>query len=500
MDYIALYRKFRPITFSDMVGQENIVKILKHQIVNNQVGHAYLFCGGRGTGKTTTAKIFSRAINCENSKDGEPCNECDICKGILNSSLVDVQEIDAASNNSVDNIRTIREDVIFAPSMAKYKIYIIDEVHMLSTGAFNALLKTLEEPPEHVIFILATTEPHKIPVTILSRCQRFEFKRISISDITKRLSYICEQSSIQFEDNALNIIAQSAEGALRDAISILDQVISSGITNITEENVKEILGISSTQTVFNLINSILNLDMQNALNEVSSIVNSGRDIKYFTWQVITLSRDALIYKVSQDTSLLTNFSSLEELKNLSTNSKDQLTNIIIAFSDLENKLKWASYPYVSLETTIIKLCNPIQQIAAPVQIQQVPNVQVQSSPTTSSPAPSKPVQSKPKFNNWNDILNELKKSGKVMLYGALINTTAEISETTLTINFAKEGAFGKTIVEKNENLDTLKELLNASTGKNYTIKCNLEETSNQNSEDNDLENKLKNSGINVTIS
>lgn len=498
MDYIALYRKFRPITFLDMVGQENIVKILKHQIINNQVGHAYLFCGGRGTGKTTTAKIFSRAINCENSKDGEPCNNCNICKGILNSSLVDVQEIDAASNNSVDNIRAIREDVIFAPSMAKYKIYIIDEVHMLSTGAFNALLKTLEEPPEHVIFILATTEPHKIPVTILSRCQRFEFKRISISDITKRLSYICEQSNVKFEECALNIIAQSAEGALRDAISILDQVISSGIATITEENVKEILGISSTQTIFNLINSILNLDLQNALNDISTIINSGKDIKYFTWQVITLSRDSLIYKVSQDTSLITNFSSLEEIKTLSNYSKEQLTNLINTFSELENKLKWASYPNTTLETTIIKLCNPIQQTAAPITMQ--PKTTSQPSKTSNTTSPTQSNQSKQKINTWNDLLNDLKKSGKIMLYGALVNTTAELCDTTLTINFTKEGAFGKSIIEKPDNLTTLKELLHASTGKDYSIKCNLAETNNKNSEDNDLENKLKNSGINVTIS
>jgi len=503
MNYIALYRKFRPITFADMVGQENIVKILKHQIVNNQIGHAYLFCGGRGTGKTSTAKIFSRAINCEHSNNGEPCNECDICKGILNSSLVDVQEIDAASNNSVDNIRAIREDVIFAPTMAKYKIYIIDEVHMLSTGAFNALLKTLEEPPEHVIFILATTEPHKIPVTILSRCQRFEFKRISINDITKRLSYICEQSNVQFDEIALNIIAQSAEGALRDAISILDQVISSGITNITEENVKEILGISSIQIVYNLVNSILSQDMQSSLNTLHDVINSGRDIKYFTWQVITLCRDALIYNVSQDTTLLTHFSALEEIKKLSTTQKDQLTNVISVFSELENKLKWAAYPDITLETTVIKLCNPIQQAVVAQTLQQ-PIVTQATAPITSTtssitPTPEKPIQSKPKFNNWNDILNNLKKSGKVMLYGALVNTSANISEDTITINFSKENGFGKTIVEKPDNLASLKEILQSSTGKTYNIKCILEE-SNTASDDNDLENKLKNSGINVTIS
>ena len=198
--YIALYRRFRPITFLDVVDQEQIVKVLKHQISNNQIGHAYLFCGSRGTGKTTTAKIFSRAVNCIRPVNGEPCNECEICKGILNSSITDVMEIDAASNNGVEDIRAIRENVIYAPTLAKYKVYIIDEVHMLSQSAFNALLKTLEEPPENVIFILATTEPHKIPITILSRCQRFEFRRISKEGIAKRLKMVCEENNIKCEE------------------------------------------------------------------------------------------------------------------------------------------------------------------------------------------------------------------------------------------------------------------------------------------------------------
>ena len=223
MSYTALYRKFRPLSFKEMVGQEHITKTLKNQIISNRVGHAYLFNGGRGTGKTSAAKVLARAINCLNPKDGEPCNECEICKGAINGSLTDIVEMDAASNNSVEDIRSIREEVNFLPTLAKYRVYIIDEVHMLSTGAFNALLKTLEEPPEHVKFILATTEPQKLPATILSRCQRFDFKKISDEDIIKRLKIVCEQSEIQITEEALTVIASLSEGAMRDALSILER-------------------------------------------------------------------------------------------------------------------------------------------------------------------------------------------------------------------------------------------------------------------------------------
>ncbi len=225
MAYKALYREFRPTTFAETVDQDHITRTLKNQIISGRVGHAYLFNGSRGTGKTTTAKILARAINCLNPKDGEPCNECEICKGIISGSLTDVVEMDAASNNSVEDIRSIREEVNFLPTLAKYRVYIIDEVHMLSTGAFNALLKTLEEPPEHVKFILATTEPQKLPATILSRCQRFDFKKISNEGIIKRLKIVCKESNIEITDEALNVIAVLAEGGMRDALSILERCI-----------------------------------------------------------------------------------------------------------------------------------------------------------------------------------------------------------------------------------------------------------------------------------
>ena len=238
MGYTALYRKFRPITFSEIVGQEHITRTLRNQIIAGRVGHAYLFNGGRGTGKTSAAKILARAINCLNPKDGEPCNECEICKGAINGSLTDIVEMDAASNNSVEDIRSIREEVNFLPTKAKYRVYIIDEVHMLSTGAFNALLKTLEEPPEHVKFILATTEPQKLPATILSRCQRFDFKKISNENIIKRLNIVCEKSNIEITKEALNIIAVLSEGAMRDALSILERCIKMAKTKLMKIKLK----------------------------------------------------------------------------------------------------------------------------------------------------------------------------------------------------------------------------------------------------------------------
>ena len=257
MSYTALYRKFRPDCFEDVKGQEHIVTTLQNQIKLDRIGHAYLFNGGRGTGKTSAAKIFARAINCLNPKDGEPCNECEICKAMLEGSLTDVVEMDAASNNSVEDIRAIRDEVNFLPTLAKNRIYIIDEVHMLSTGAFNALLKTLEEPPAHVKFILATTEPQKLPATILSRCQRFDFKRISEENIQKRLEIVCNQSGIDITKEALQVISILAEGAARDALSILERCSQEQEGTIDATLVKNLVGIPQTELVAKIVETII---------------------------------------------------------------------------------------------------------------------------------------------------------------------------------------------------------------------------------------------------
>uniref|UniRef100_UPI003FF09156 DNA polymerase III subunit gamma/tau n=1 Tax=Candidatus Merdicola sp. TaxID=3085652 RepID=UPI003FF09156 len=265
MAYTALYRKFRPLTFGEIVGQEHITKTLKNQLIAGRVGHAYLFNGCRGTGKTSAAKILARAVNCLNPKDGEPCNECEICKAALSGALTDIVEMDAASNNSVEDIRLIRDEVNFLPTLAKYRVYIIDEVHMLSTGAFNALLKTLEEPPAHVKFILATTEPQKLPATILSRCQRFDFKKISLENIVKRLKVVCESSKIDADENALKIVASLSEGAMRDALSILERCLQDGDNEISEDKVKELVGIPKLSYIEEIVTSVLEKNIDDCL-------------------------------------------------------------------------------------------------------------------------------------------------------------------------------------------------------------------------------------------
>ena len=299
MSYTALYRQFRPTKFEDMVGEEHITRTLKNQIIAGRVGHAYLFSGGRGTGKTTSAKILARAVNCLNPKDGEPCNECEICKEILDGSLTDVVEMDAASNNSVDDIRAIRDEVNFLPTKAKYRVYIIDEVHMLTTGAFNALLKTLEEPPEHVKFILATTEPGKLPTTILSRCQRFDFKKIGNQDIIKRLKIICEESNIKITEEALTIIAVLSEGAMRDAISILERCSQENTEEIEASLVKELVGIPSLEYISEITKNILDGKTVEALDVVDKVIDEGKDLSNFLWEIIKYLKDILVYKKSK---------------------------------------------------------------------------------------------------------------------------------------------------------------------------------------------------------
>ena len=356
MEYTALYRKFRPLTFDEIVGQEHIVKTIKNEIINNRVGHAYLFNGGRGTGKTSAAKILARAVNCLNPKDGEPCNECEICKAALEGSLTDIVEMDAASNNSVEDVRAIRDEVNFLPTLAKYRVYIIDEVHMLSTGAFNALLKTLEEPPAHVKFILATTEPQKLPATILSRCQRFDFKKISNQNIEKRLDFVCKESKIDITPEAKKLIAILAEGAMRDALSILERCMQEEEL-ITEDLVKELVGIPKTENVNQITTSILNKDTENALKTIDNVLEQGKDISNFLWEIIKYVKDILVYKTNTKLEIY----SEEELANIKklaeATSKERLISIIYELSNLANEIKWSSQKLIMFQVCIIKLCN-----------------------------------------------------------------------------------------------------------------------------------------------
>ena len=357
MSYTALYRKFRPTKFSEIVGQEHITRTLRNQIIANRVGHAYLLTGGRGTGKTSAAKILARAINCLNPQDGEPCNECEICKAAIQGSLTDIVEMDAASNNSVEDIRSIREEVNFLPTVAKYRVYIIDEVHMLSVGAFNALLKTLEEPPEHVKFILATTEPQKLPATILSRCQRFDYKKISPENVKLRLDYICKESNINITDEALKTISILAEGAMRDGLSILERCVQEGEDLIDEDKVKELVGIPKVEYINKIVNSVTDGNVDETLQNIDVVISDGKDLNNLIWEIIKYVKDILVYKSSGKLSLY-NEEELSKIKEISDkSSKEQLLRMIYSLSELASDLKMTTQKTIMLEVGIMKLCN-----------------------------------------------------------------------------------------------------------------------------------------------
>ena len=362
MSYTALYRKFRPDEFEDVKGQDAIVRTLKNQINADRIGHAYLFCGTRGTGKTTVAKIFAKAVNCEHPVDGSPCGECAMCRSIAAGTSMNVIEIDAASNNGVDNIREIREEVTYRPTEGKYKVYIIDEVHMLSIGAFNALLKTLEEPPEYVIFILATTEAHKIPITILSRCQRYDFKRISIETIAARLRELIDKEGWDVEDKAVRYIAKMADGSMRDSLSLLDQCAAFYMNEtLTYDHVLEVLGAVDTEVFSRLLRQLLAMDVHQVIETVDELVMQGRELSQlaadFTWYL----RNLLLVKSSDNMKDVLDVSS-ENLALLKEEAQmidsDTLIRYIRIFSDLTNQLKYATQKRVLLEVTLIKLCRP----------------------------------------------------------------------------------------------------------------------------------------------
>ena len=362
MGYTALYRKFRPDTFADVKGQDAIVQTLKNQINADRIGHAYLFCGTRGTGKTTVAKILAKAVNCEHPIDGNPCNECATCKAIAAGSSMNVIEIDAASNNGVDNIREIREETTYSPTEGKYKVYIIDEVHMLSIGAFNALLKTLEEPPSYVIFILATTEAHKIPITILSRCQRYDFKRISILTIADRLTQLMKEEQVEVEEKAIRYIARKADGSMRDALSLMDQCIAFYLgQKLTYDNVLDVLGAVDTEVFSRMLRLILQNQVAELMKMLEDLVMQGRELGQFVTDFTWYMRNLLLLKASDD---------LEDVLDVSTDNlkllqeeagmvrEDTLIRYIRIFSELSNQIKFESSKRIALEVALIKLCRP----------------------------------------------------------------------------------------------------------------------------------------------
>ncbi len=535
MAYTALYRKFRPLTFSEIVGQDHITRTLKNQLIAGRVGHAYLFNGCRGTGKTSAAKILARAINCLNPKDGEPCNECEICKAAISGSLMDIVEMDAASNNSVEDIRLIRDEVNFLPTLAKYRVYIIDEVHMLSQGAFNALLKTLEEPPAHVKFILATTEPQKLPATILSRCQRFDFKKISPEDIVKRLKIVCESSKLDADENALRIIASLSEGALRDALSILERCVQDGENKISEEKVKELVGIPKLSYIEEIVGSVLEKDISKCLETLKAIMEDGKDQNNFLWEVIKYVKDVLLYKVTGETGIYSQ-TEQEKLKEFAEKStKEELVHLIYELSDLENDMKWSSQKTIMLEAGFIRLCDTSvkAKMEIPVNIPTASSVnnqelqelqrrifkienflsQISRSKTESltnnikqqPKSEEKKIERKPLSpeelkNNafWKDIVVKFKTEGKMGLYTNLLNTNiTEINDMTVGINFANGlKPLAKGILEKPENISEISKEISIAFGKEMKVKL-IDNKVDKKPEKTELENLVQ--GLDIPI-
>lgn len=472
MAYKALYRTFRPLVFSDVIGQEHITDTLKNQILTEKVAHAYLFSGGRGSGKTSTAKILARAVNCLNPQNGEPCNECEICKAAIEGTLTDISEIDAASNNGVDNIRDIREEVEYVPTNSKYRVYIIDEVHMLSTGAFNALLKTLEEPPKHVIFILATTEPQKLPVTILSRCQRFDFRRLSIENIIKRLKYICTQINVEPEENALKLIAKMADGAMRDAISLLDRCVADGEQKITEEAVRNLVGVPEFEYLANMLECMITHNIEGILTLTEKIINGGKDLEFYTWELIKFIRDMVILNATKEKGVYSD-EEIEKMNNLiKISNSNELLSFIPILSELQNDMKWSLDKDIMFETGILKIAMKQSSVSSVEDKNEIniseSNIKKDKNVNTQMP--------ETKFVGDDDlktkVLTNLKENRKMIMHTILSTAQFQkVDEDLVHIIFNKNiDEVNKQYMQKEESKMLIKEVVKNTEGKEMKIK------------------------------
>ncbi|MBU5308829.1 DNA polymerase III subunit gamma/tau [Clostridioides mangenotii] len=500
----ALYRTYRPQTFEDMVGQRHIIKTLKNQIKNDNVGHAYLFTGTRGTGKTSTAKIFARAVNCINPNDQEPCNKCEVCESILNDNTMDTIEIDAASNNSVDDIRELRESVKYSPTNCKYKVYIIDEVHMLSQGAFNALLKTLEEPPSYVIFILATTEPHKIPATILSRCQRFDFKRVTINEMVKRMKDICTGENMEVEERALNLIASNSQGALRDALSILDQCMSFGEDKITYDDVVELMGTVNIEQLFDLSQYIIDQDIKKSLQSLNEFISWGKDIRNLINDLISHFRNIMVRKVSKD---IDDILSLPEdtLERISKQSEgvdiNSLIRILNVLSETQDSIKSSSNQRVMVEVAIMKIAQPIfddskesllDRIENLEKIIESGNIKIASYQSSGEEAYEEEkidpvIKTENKHyeevksedvelveSSWKEVLKQIKKDKKMPIYALLTEAkNFNVHNNELFIVFDDKFSFAKDRLSAKETHEYIETVVRSIMKRNFSIKTVL---------------------------
>ncbi|HFL3267857.1 TPA: DNA polymerase III subunit gamma/tau [Clostridioides difficile] len=499
----ALYRAYRPQKFEDVIGQDHIIKTLKNQIYSDNIGHAYLFCGTRGTGKTSTAKIFSRAVNCLNKINEEPCNECEICESVLKYNTMDVVEIDAASNNSVDDIRELRESVKYSPANAKYKVYIIDEVHMLSQGAFNALLKTLEEPPSYVIFILATTEPHKIPATILSRCQRYDFKRVTVKDMTLRMKKICEDEGIDIDDKALNLIARNSQGALRDALSILDQCMSFGESKIDYKDVVELMGSVNIEQLFELSQCIVEQDTKKSLEILNEFVLWGKDIRNLINDLIDHFRNLMVCKVSSELDEIISLpeETIEQLKIQSKNIDiNDLIRILNILSITQDDIKSSSNPRVLVEITIMKIAQPMFDESKEALIKRVENLEkmielgnFKSEKIGNNKEKEYEVDREIDVkqenvvyedvknedvilieSSWKNILKQIKKDKKMPIYALLSEVKSfNVYSNMLYVIFDDKFDFAKTRLSSQDTINYLEKTIRDVLNRSFNVKIVL---------------------------
>lgn len=509
--YKALYRKYRSKTFDEMCGQEAVVASLKNQVKNNEISHAYIFSGTRGTGKTSAAKIFSRAVNCLNPKDGNPCNECENCKKILNESVLDVVEMDAASNNGVDDIRELKEKVVYPPTSLKYKVYIIDEVHMLSKGAFNALLKILEEPPRHLIFILATTELEKIPATILSRSQKFFFKRIPSDVIENHLKEITELEGKSCDDDVYSLIAKSSDGAMRDALSVLDQLLTLDKNHIETKDAMEILGISSSDLLFELSEALIARDINKSLNTIDEIFREGVDFTTLTSQILNHFRDLILVKTLKNPEKIVFSTYIKDFSSLAARTElEDLIVIVDLLKEITNEIKYADNKRIIFEMNCIKICNRnngddllgriknledkinnigtenlvnkkvypvVNEIPVNNEINDTSNIEheVEARPIENSLQSDiiKEVSTKESNevskenldlnqikNDFPKIIDELKSKKELGLAGIIEKADIEnFSNDTLVFNFSKENSFYYEIFNKKENINKISDEL-----------------------------------------
>lgn len=507
MSYTALYRKWRPTSFEEVRGQDHIVKTLKNQINSGRIGHAYLFCGTRGTGKTSIAKIFARAVNCEHPVDGSPCGECSMCRQIAEGASLNVVEIDAASNNGVENIRDIREQVQYPPTDGRYRVYIIDEVHMLSIGAFNALLKTLEEPPSYVIFILATTEVHKIPITILSRCQRYDFKRISIDTIAGRLAELTQAEQIDVDDRALRYVARAADGSMRDALSLLDQCVAFHFgEKLTYDNVLEVLGAVDNRVFSKLFQAVLASDTKACIREIEEMIIQGRDLSQLVNDFVWYMRNLLIAKTTDEPGDMLDMSeeNLAVLKEEAAGvDTETLMRYIRIFSELSGQLRYASQKRILVEIAFIKLTTPsmeqnldsiLQRITLleqkmqemPDNLQKLASLapaagQAASSKTAVVETPPEPKTVSLPPAQYEDLMLMRKEWGRIASLSQLVGsirlslpkTSVEpAGEGCLCVVCTDENTFG--IINREPELKNLQEVVQEKYKKTLQFKVRLE--------------------------